>query len=644
MKKIILIIIFSANIMMIKAQKHEFLNPPKFSDADLSKPKSLLDENAPAEILYKSVHFMIDTSTGSMHKKYFYRVKIYDKDKAENWLNLEVPLYQMNGDKETLGKFKAFTYNLENGTVVPVKVEKSSQYKSKESKYVQMTKFAFPNVKNGSVLEYQYDVVSPFLFIIPEVLVETDTPSIYTEYVLDAPLNIAYNINYTGELAPKYRVIEEQNIYGSQYKTFRFGYDNVKGFKTEKFIRNDNNFRTKISAELNSTNFSQLKLYSSSWDQISKRLYENEDFGGELKKTKLAKENMPAGVMEMKTDFEKANAIFSYVQKTFTWNKDKGVYTENGIKKLLETKIGNAAEINLFLIMLFREAGIKADPLMISTVENGLINLVSPNVSNMNFVLASVEIDKHFHIYDATSKQSSMDELPLRHWNQYGILLTKNKAVQIQMTNMKPSNTYLTVDAKINDDGSISGSYSDKDTGAFAMYVKDNYDENAEKYKKQYKENFSIDFTGIDSKVLDNGEFESTMKFSSNNLIDRIGKKMIINPMLFLSKTSNEFDQTEARKYPIDFGSPTTKIKKVTLEIPEGYTIEEMPKNKKIVTEDKEIEYSYVIEQKGNKLEVTSTTKISSADYPKDYYPAFKQIWGVASKHENQVISLIKKS
>ncbi|BAP30766.1 uncharacterized protein CHSO_1729 [Chryseobacterium sp. StRB126] len=643
MKKIILLLVCSANVMMIKAQKHEFLNPPKFSDADLSKPKSLLDENAPAEILYKSVHYKVDGATGYLNKKYFYRVKVYDKDKAEDWLNLEVPLYQSGADKETLGKFKAFTYNLEGGNVVPTKVEKSSQYKSKESKYVNVTKFAFSNVKNGSVLEYQYEVTSPFLYIIPEFLIETDTPSLYTEYVLDSPLNISYNINYTGVLAPKHRMIEERNIYGSQYKTYRFGYENIEGFKTEKFVRNDRNYRTKISAELNSTNFRELKLYSSSWNQIGKRLYENEDFGEELNKTRLVRDNMPAGILEMETDLEKANAIFSYVQKTFTWNKDKGIYTDGGIRKMLDTKTGNAAEINLFLVMLLREAGIKADPLLISTVENGMINLTSPNVSNMNFILASISLGGVYHIYDATSKQSAMDELPLRDWNQYGILLAKNKAEQIQMKNIKPSSTLLTVDAKINDDGSISGSYTDRDTGTFAMYVKDSYDENPEKYKKQYKENYSIDFTGIDSKVLDNGAFESTMKFSSSNLIDRVGKKIIINPMLFLSKTSNEFDQTESRKYPIDFGAPTTKVKKVTLEIPEGYTIEELPKNKRIVTDDKQIEYSYMIEQKGNKLEVTSTTKISSADYPKEYYPAFKQIWGVASKHENQVISLVKK-
>ncbi|MET3538053.1 transglutaminase-like domain-containing protein [Chryseobacterium limigenitum] len=643
MKKIFLIAFCSINFVFIDAQKHEFLDPPKFNDADLSKQKSALDENAPAEILYKSQHFMIDVATGDLHKKAFYRVKIYDKDKAEDWLNLEIPLYKNGSSEEKLNKIKAFTYNLENGVVVQVKVEKSSKYKSKESKYLTINKFAFPNVKNGSVIEYQYEVISPFLFAIPEVLIEGDTPSMYTEYVLDNPLNISYNINYTGSLNPKYRIVEERNLYGTQYRTYRFGYENLKGFKAEKFVKNDRNYRTKLSAELNSTNFGQLKLYSSSWEQIKDRLYENEDFGGELKRSKLAKENMPAEVSNLKNDTEKADAIFNYVKNTFTWNNDRGIYTEDGIKKLLETKTGNGAEINLFLVMMLREAGIKADPVLISTVNNGLINLTSPNVSNMNFVIAAIETKDGLHICDATSKQSSMDQLPPRDWNNFGILLSKEKVKQIQMTNSKPSFTYLTANAKINEDGSISGTYSDKDTGTYAMFAKESYDDNNDKYKKQYKENFAIDFTGIDSKVLESGDFESTMKFSSDNLIDRVGKKMIINPMLFLNKNSNEFDQTEERKYTIDFISPYTRVKKVVLEIPEGYTIEELPKSKKIVTDDKEIAYSYVIEQKGNTLEIISTTTVGSADYPKEYYPAFKQIWGVASKSENQVISLVKK-
>jgi len=643
MKKIVFIALCSAQFILVNAQKHKFLDPPKFNDADLSKQKSTLEENAPAEILYKSLHFSIDNTNGNLIKNTFYRVKIYDKDKAEDWLNVEIPLYQSGSDQESLSKMKAFTYNLENGAAVATKVDKTSKYKSKESKNISINKFAFPNVKNGSVIEYQYEVISPFLFIIPEILIETDTPSLYTEYVLDTPSNIAYNLNYTGSLLPKYKEVDERLLYGANYRTYRFAYENLKAFKTEKFVNNDRNYRTKIGAELHSTHFRELKLYSSSWEQIKDRIYEREDFGGELKKTRLAKENMPAGIAGISNELDKANAIFNYVKNTFTWNKDAGLYVEDGIKKMLETKTGNAAEINLFLVMLLREAGLKADPLAISTIGNGLINLASPNVSNMNFVIAAVQTKDGFHLYDATVKQSSIDQLPPRDWNQFGILLSKDKVQQLTMTNAKTSFTYLTATAKINEDGSVSGSYSDRDTGTYAMFAKEFYDENADKYKKQYKENFSIDFTDIDSKVIENGDFESTMKFSSENLIDKIGKKIIINPMLFLNKNSNEFDQTEERKYMIDFTTPFTRVKKIILEIPEGYAIEEMPKNKKIVTEDKEIEYSYMVEKKGNTLEVVSTTKVLSPNYPKEYYPAFKQIWGVASKQENQVISLVKK-
>ncbi|WP_185206001.1 transglutaminase-like domain-containing protein [Chryseobacterium sp. C3] len=643
MKKIFFTVFCSANLIFVSAQKHDFLHYPKFNENDLSKQKSSLDGNAPAEILYKSLHFTVDHSSGNLIKTVFYRVKIYDKDKSEDWLNLEIPLYQNGSEQETISKIKAFTYNLENGTSIATKVDKSSKYKSKESKNYSVTKFAFPNVKNGSIIEYYYEINSPYLFSVPEIMIETDTPSIYTEYVLDSPLNIAYNVNYTGFLLPKYKEVEERMMYGTSYRTYRFGYENVKGFKTEKFVNNDRNYRTKIGAELHSTSFRELKLYSSSWEQIKDRLYENEYFGGELKKTRLAKDNMPANISGISGEIEKANAVFNYVKNTFTWNKDRGIYTEDGIKKMLETKTGNAAEINLFLVMMLREAGIKADPLTISTVSNGFINIASPNVSNMNFVIAAVQTKDGFHLYDATSKQSSIDQLPPRDWNQFGILMNKDKVQQLSMINAKTSFTYLTAEAKINPDGSISGTYSDKDTGTYAIFAKESYDDNAEKYKKQYKDNFAIDFTNIDSKVHENGDFESTMKFSSENLIDRIGKKMIINPMLFLNKNSNEFDQTEERKYLIDFTSPFTRIKKIVLEIPEGYTIEEMPKNKKIVTDDKEIEYSYIAEQKGNKIEVISTTKVKSPNYEKEYYPAFKQIWGVASKQENQVISLVKK-
>lgn len=626
--------------VFINAQKHEFLNPSKLTEEELLKSKSLIDENASAEFLYRSDSFFINPNTGKLVKKYFYRIKIYNKNKAEDYLNLEV----FRNQKEYLSNLKALTYNLENGKITVEKVDRDSKYKDEENGKLLITKLAFPNVKDGSVIEYSYDVESPYLFSVPEMVVELNIPSVYTEYVLDSPLFILFNINYTGTINPTYKINADSHAAGVEFKTYKFGFKNVKAFKTEKFIKNDWNYRSKIKPELQSVGqqYTEQKI-SMTWNEISKLLYDDKDFGGQLSKTKLIKESIPADIFNIKDNTKKADAVFTYVKNNYLWNKKMGVVTENGFKKLLETKTGNSGDINLLLVAMLRESGLSAEPVVISTVNNGLINFVFPDASKLNFVLAAVQTKDGYDLYDATSKQASVNELPQRDWNQYGMIFSKEGPKQIQMINFIPSFKSLMVNAKINEEGEVSGFYSEKDKGTFAMQVKEEYDENTEKYKKKYKENFSVDFTDINSKVLESGEFESTMKFSSQEMADRVGKKMIINPLVFLSKNFNEFDQTEERKFPIELISAFTKVKKVVLEIPEGYTIEEMPKGKRIVTEDKEIEYVYSVEQKGNKLEVTSTMKVKSSDYPKEYYPAFKQIWGVASKFENQVISLVKK-
>ncbi len=627
------------------AQEQKFLKMPKFNKDDLKKEKSEIEPKAPAEILYRSIHFRIDNNTGNLIKEYTYRVKIYDKDKSEDWHNLEVSLYDNNsGDREVLLNMNALVYNLEGDNVVESKVDKSSKFRSKENKYRTVNKYAFPAIKNGSILEYHYEVSSPFGYEIPLIYIELDIPSVYTEYVLDSPIQVSYNVDFTGSLVPKYQTVKEEIMYGSQYKTYRFAYNNLKSFKTEKFVKNNDNYRTKIRAELHSTYIgNNLKVYTSTWEDIRKKLWDHEDFGSQYKKDRLVKDLLPAAILDEKNNLTRANKILEFVKTNFTWNQNNGIYAENGVRDLIKNKTGNDSDLNLMLTAMFRSANITAYPILISTVRNGSVNLTFPNLGNFNYVIVGAEINKVFYLFDATSKQSQANLLPSRVWNDNGLLMKDDKAEIISLTNIYIGHNSHTVKAKINPDGTVSGAYQDQDEGMFAMNAKENFDENPDKYKKQYKENFSVDFGSVNSRVINEEEFRSTMAFTSNNMIDVIGKKMILNPLLFLQQTKNDFDQQDERKYRIDFISPMSKTKIVEIEIPEGYDVAELPKNKKIVTEDKEISYSYTIEKKDNKILTVSEYNIASGNYPKEYYPAFKQIWKVISDCESQVMSLIKK-
>lgn len=340
-------------LMSFLYSQHKFLNDPKLSQEDLKSAQSAIEAEAPAEVLYRSVHFLIDYN-GFLTQEIVSRVKIYNKDNADDYLNHEIATYDNGrGDRETLSSLKAVTYNWEDGKKTTTKIERDEKFKSKEDKNFTITKFAFANVKNGSVVEYSYKLYSPFLSSTPRIFIEEEIPVKYVEYVFDAPKQLGYSINYKGSVAPTHRDSGEKQLYGSEYQTYRFGYENLSAFKDEKYVLNNNNYKTGIKAELNSTMFNNVfKSYSLSWKDIQKRLYAHDDFGSQLKRENLVKNVLPAEILALTNTMEKANAILKFVQKNYTWNKESEVFTDKGVKNLLTTRIGNAAEINLLLTMV----------------------------------------------------------------------------------------------------------------------------------------------------------------------------------------------------------------------------------------------------------------------------------------------------
>lgn len=644
MKIKLLFIIFLANSAFVYAQKHTYLEVPKLTNEDVENMKPLLKSDAPAEILYRSYHYRIDYN-GNMYADIVSRIKIYDKEKANEYLETEISLYESpRGDREKLMNLKAFTYNMENGKMKSSKVEKDSKFKSTEDKDYTITKFAFPDVKSGSVLEYQYTIETPFISIVPRVMIERSIPIKYIEYVFDTPKQLGYTINYKGDLSPAYRDTSEKNMYGGEHNTFRFAYDNVPAFKDENFVKNINNYKTSIKAEMNSSMVNGLITnYSVSWNDVRKRLAERDDFGAQLKKTGAVKDILPASIKNINNDDEKANAVLKFVQNNYKWNDEVSVITEKGIKNLISTKIGNSAEINLLMIMLMRDCGLKADPVVLSTVNRGLLLSYAPSLSQLNYVVAGIQDKNTVSLYDGTSKYSQKNTIPPRALNQIGILLTEDNIKQYNVFFPGKSETVLAVDAKLNDDGTFSGHFSDSDTKLFALMVHEMYDENKENYQKNYKERYNFPFKNIKSDVKENGDFETSFDFNSDTFVDAIGSKLVFNPLLFLYSKNHDFNQEEKRRAPLEFESAYNRIKKVSIVLPEGYVFENVPKSKKFRTDDNYISYKYEVAQEGNKLTVETTTSIEDDNFDKEYYPAFKQIFDNITKLEGQLVTAVKK-
>lgn len=642
MKKILLSLCLSVSAAI--AAQHKFLDMPKLSDEDLKAEKSLKYEETPAEVLYRSNHFRIDYD-GNLYQDVKSRVKIYNKENASSFLDHEIAIYDdRKGTRQTLSDLKAFTVNYENGKAVVTKIERNEKYKSKEDKNYDVTKFAFPNVKNGSVVEYSYTIQTPFYGSTPRIIIEEEVPVRYVEYVLDAPKPLGYTINYKGSASPIHRLVEEKMMYGNHYQTYRYGYENLPAYKDEKYVMNNMNYKTGIKAELNSTLINNIyKSYSTSWEDIRQRLYEHDDFGGQLKKDNLVKDLLPADIKAIPNTLQRAGAILDFVQENYTWNREDEVFTDKGVKNLISTKIGNTAEINLLLTMLLKNAGIDAEPVVLSTVKRGMLLSYNPSINQLNYVLASFIDNGKLNLLDGTYKLGEINMIAPKALNYYGLIMGKKEVKQINIFYPEVSKTFLTVDAKMNPDGTFEGHFSDRDTKLYAMVVNERYTDDKEKFAKSYKDEYKFTLSNLKHGIQNGNEFETSFDFSADTFVDAIGNKLVFNPLLFLYTQNHDFNQKEPRKAPLEFYSANDRIKKVTITLPDNYVFENVPKSKKFRTEDNALQYTYLVTQNGNKLTIETTTQIDDSVFPKEYYPAFTQIFDNITKQEAQVVTAVKK-
>ncbi|MBA5246741.1 DUF3857 domain-containing protein [Marnyiella aurantia] len=624
--------------------QNKFRETPKLTTEDLKSERSSKFTDAPAEVLFKSSHFLIDYN-GHMYQKVSRRVKVYNKDNAAEYLSHEIALYDNKRDPpETLSELKAFTYNYENGDIVPTKIPRDERYKSKEDKNYTVTKFTFPNVKNGSVVEYSYIIKTPFLGSTPKILIEEAIPVRYSEFVLDTPTILAYTINYSGTLSPSQRIVEEKPMFGKPYQTYRFAFENIAPFQNEKYVLNNTNYRTGLMAELNSSMIdNKFTSYAISWSDIRKRLYEHSNFGLELKKLNSVKDVLPSEIKTIPVALERADAILKFVQKDFTWNGERSVFTDRGIKNLLSAKVGNSAEINLLLTQLLQDAGLKAEPVVLATVDQGTLLSYAPSISKLNYVIAAVYVNGKNHLLDATQKQSEIDMISPDALNYSGFIMTPKEAVEINMRYPYRSKTILSVDAIMNPDGTFGGNFKDRDTKLYAMMVNSRYNSDKAGFASSYKDTYKFPITNLKQGVQGNNDFETSFDFTSDSFVDAIGSKLVFNPLLFLYSQNHNFDQKEPRKAPLEFYSAYDRTKKVTITIPDNFEFQNVPKSKKFRTDDNALQYSYVVTQNGNKLTVETTVSIDDSVYPKEYYPAFVQIFNNITKQEAQVVTVVKK-
>ncbi|TPG38875.1 DUF3857 domain-containing protein [Flavobacterium pectinovorum] len=631
--KILVILVFLFFNITTKAQNSEL---GKVTIADLEQKLNPADSSAVATILFSKGIVKIG-SDGSSESIFQRRIKIYKKEGYE-WSDVQVTFPA--GKSSNLSITDVYTYNLINGKMVKSKLKEEGAFIDKTNKRYWIKKITFPDVKEGSILEYK--VRKQGGLYIEDWNFQEDIPVNYSEFRTIIPDAVSFKKNVKGFYAPKV-TNQIANTYGYMARETIYVVQNLTAMKDEDFVSNVDNYRSGISHEIESIQvpgqFSH--SFSTDWPTVVKTIYQFEDFGPELNKTGYFEDDLNLLLKAKVNPDEKIKAIFDYVKSTVKWNNYVGYECDKGVRKAYKEKTGNCADINLMLTAMLRYADLKANPVLISTRSNGIPFF--PTINAFNYVITSVETPTGNVLLDATDKFSTIGILPLRDLNWTGRLIRKDgTSDEVDLVPKKMSSDLVTMCYDIDQKGEVLGKIRRQYSEYTALEFRNIVDEEKEDVYLEKLENENNKIEISDYKRTSEKELLlpilETFSFAGTNLSEVIGEKIYITPMLFLLEDKNPFKQ-EVREYPVDFGYPFLDKYNITIQIPEGFVVETLPAPAILNMEDNLGSFKFNIAANGNALQLSIAHQINEAIVSTEKYEMLKEYYkGMIAKETEKIV------
>lgn len=624
----------------------------KITVADLEQKVYPNDTSAVAAYLYQvgKVHYEYNMgfTTVTTVKT---RIKIFKKA-GYGYANQIINYYVGFGSAPSISISDAYTYNLSGGTIEKVKLQSDGKFSNKVTKNWAQKKFAMPNVKVGSIIEYEYVIRQPGISTPSKWNFQYQIPVAYSEFNVTTPDYFIFKKNQRGFLFPKV-ITEPAQINNNTIPATKSVYilENVPAITPEPFVGALQNYTSSISHELSSVEIPAIfsggyyEKVSNNWETIAKKLYLNPDFQDELAKTKYFEADVDALIKGVDSNKDRVKAIFNFVKSKVKWNGDEGFVCDDGVKLAYQNGTGNAAEINLMLIAMLRYANITTNPVLLSTRDNGIV--LFPSLALLNHVVAVVEADNQLLLLDATDPNATPGILPVKDLNYQGILIRKeaNTAISVDLTpktiSKETHNLSYAIDSEGVAKGKLRKSYTDhRALEKRTELSKANEDEYLQNYEQDHHSVEITEYNHEHLKELEDALVE-TFSFSSKNDVEIINNKMYFDPILFLTQKKNPFQQ-EKRVCPIDFAFPLERKYNVSIEIPQGYKVETLPTAITYVTGDEVGTFKYLITANENKIQTQIIFSIAAPVLPEDYYEIIKDFYQKVIDKQTEKIVLTK--
>jgi hypothetical protein len=562
---------------------------------------------------------------------------------------------------DELEGLKAVSYNLENGKVTETRLPKGDVFTEKKTRNLDIKKFTLPSVREGTIIDVEYKYTTESIAI-PAWAFQGNNPTLWSDYTVAIPQFFEYMFLAKGNL-PLY--INEQKKRNQLYdfghpdftaeKGMQFYTDvvehhwvmkDVPGFRMDGFLSSPYNYLNRIEFQLAAVKDPlPYRNMIPTWGQKIEELLRDDHFGH-----KLDKENpyLNEVMKDLKTgtQLEQARKIFDYVHSHIKCTGEPGIYLDQTVKEVFQSGKGTIPETNLLLVTMLRNAGMDAAPVVLSTREHGKVESAYPMLNRFNYLVVMLRIDGEVTYLDASQPRIGFGHLPARCYNGLSTVVDEFARIVDLSANSLQEKKLTAVLLNDITSTSIRGTFQQVpgyyESERLRSLLQDKgKDALAKELWKDLPTQVKCSALQVDS----SSRYEYPLGLKANVEVDLSGDDVIfINPMMGEAQKENPFKSTD-RNYPVEMPYTQDETYMLTLFVPDGYTVDELPKPARIyLNEKKEGSFEYAVGLDNGMISIRSSVRFSRANFEPEEYEALREFVNViVAKHREQIVLKKKK-
>lgn len=570
------------------------------------------DPDADAVILYEDSKLYYQIGSG-LDRTVDYRIRIKIlKAEGTRHADVGISFLDYGNLRENIVGLEAAAYNLVDGKIEKTPLKRQYIFTEQVDEHRKLLKFSIPEVREGTVIEYKFRQSSKILTSIPSFRFQHDIPVARSHMQASIPEFFKFNLNLKGYCQINVReglssgaIIERGEQFSFNIRNIVASATDIPALKREPFVWSLDDYRSMLEFELAqlALPFSMVENFTTSWEGVNETLKES-SFESHTRMNNPFREEVAAIKARQLAPAETAREILRLVQSKIKWNERYRLLSE-GPRAAVNKGTGSSADINYVLMAALKDAGFSVVPILLSPRQKGRLPYTHPTLDGINAFVLHVSLgDGKFAYMDGTDPNSDLDLLPSELLvDRARIYNVNGRDGWCDLTNMAKNATVVNLILKLDPDGMLTGQVVEQLLNQPALEASTEYTASTseEEYRQKIEKNcgFQVEdlsISGVSTKKV-------VRKYRISGTPDSTGEFVYINATVAPFMATNELN-AQTRTLPIEFPYPQSVNIRCALELPEGYVVEEIPKNINLSVFEKGADCRYICTVSGKFIQI----------------------------------------